>query len=100
MTDTFATVADIISEVCNIDRGKIKPEAHAINDLGIDSLDFLDVTFAIDKRFGIKMPVEKWMQEVNEGRGSAEDYFVLGALCGRIDELVAAKSGATARATA
>jgi acyl carrier protein len=98
MTNTFSAVADIISEVCNIDHEKIRPESHAINDLGIDSLDFLDVTFAIDKRFGIKMPVEKWMQEVNEGRGSAEDYFVLGKLCARIEELVAAK--ATAQASA
>ncbi len=94
MSDTFAAVADIISEVCSIDHEKIRPDSHAINDLGIDSLDFLDVTFAIDKRFGIKMPVEKWMQEVNEGRGSADDYFVLRNLCARIDELVAVKAAA------
>lgn len=100
MSDTFAAVADIISEVCNIDRDKITPDAHAINDLGIDSLDFLDVTFAIDKHFAIKMPVEKWMQEVNEGRGSADDYFVLSRLCRHIDELVAAKAGAPAGAPA
>ena len=100
MSDTFAAVADIISEVCNIDRDTIKPEAHVINELGIDRIDFLDVTFAIDKRFGIKMPVEKWMQEVNEGRGSADDYFVLNRLCRHIDEIVAAKAGATAGAPA
>jgi acyl carrier protein len=99
MSNTFAAVADIIAEVCSIDRDKIRPESHAINDLGIDSLDFLDVTFAIDKRFAIKMPVEKWMQEVNEGRGSAEDYFVLKNLCARIEELVAAKTAAQAGAT-
>ena len=91
MSDTFADVADIISEVCSIDRETIRPESHTINDLGIDSLDFLDVTFAIDKKFGIKMPIEQWMQEVNEGKSSAEDYFVLKNLCVRIDELVAAK---------
>lgn len=91
MTDTFADVADIISEVCSIDRETIRPESHTINDLGIDSLDFLDVTFAIDKKFGIKMPIEQWMQEVNEGKSSAEDYFILKNLCARIDELVAAK---------
>jgi len=92
MTDTFADVADIISEVCSIDRETIRPESHTINDLGIDSLDFLDVTFAIDKKFDIKMPIEQWMQEVNEGKSSAEDYFVLKNLCMRIDELVAAKA--------
>ena len=87
MQETFNAVADIISETCNIDREKIHPESHTINDLGIDSLDFLDVTFAIDKRFGIKMPIEKWMQEINEGKVSVDDYFILNNLCQRIDEL-------------
>ena len=91
MQETFNAVADIISETCNIDREKIRPESHTINDLGIDSLDFLDVTFAIDKRFGIKMPIEQWMQEINEGKGSVDDYFILNNLCTRIEELRAAK---------
>ncbi|MGH6933140.1 MAG: acyl carrier protein [Dongiaceae bacterium] len=92
MDNTFSKVADIISEVCNIERARIRAESHTIDDLGIDSLDFLDVTFAIDKSFGIKMPIERWMQDVNEGRSSAESYFVLRNLCARIDELVAAKA--------
>jgi acyl carrier protein len=91
MQETFNAVADIISETCNIDREKIRPESHTINDLGIDSLDFLDVTFAIDKRFGIKMPIEKWMQDINEGKGSVDDYFILNNLCSRIEELRATK---------
>ena len=92
MGKTFETVASIISEVCNIDLAKIRPESHTIDDLGIDSLDFLDIAFAIDKRFGIKMPIEQWMQEINEGRASVDNYFVLSNLCQRIDELVAAKA--------
>jgi acyl carrier protein len=91
MSSTFDTVANIIAETCDIERAKIKPESHTINDLGIDSLDFLDIAFAIDKTFGIKMPLEQWTAEVNEGKASTEQYFVLQNLCGRIDELVAAK---------
>jgi acyl carrier protein len=91
MSSTFDTVANIISETCDIPRDNIKPESNAINDLGIDSLDFLDITFAIDKAFGIKLPLEQWTQEVNEGKASTEQYFVLHNLCARIDGLVAAK---------
>ena len=65
MSSTFDTVAKIISETCDIPQETIKPESHAIDDLGIDSLDFLDIAFAIDKAFGIKMPLEQWTQEVN-----------------------------------
>ena len=68
MTATFDKVADIIAETSEIDRETITPESHTIDDLGIDSLDFLDIVFAIDKEFGIKIPLEQWTQEVNEGR--------------------------------
>ena len=91
MPSTFETVAGIISETCDIPRENITPDSHAINDLGIDSLDFLDVAFAIDKAFGIKMPLEQWTQDVNEGRVSSDQYFVLKDLCANIDNLVAAK---------
>ena len=82
---------NIIAETCDIPRDTIKPESHAIDDLGIDSLDFLDIVFAIDKEFGIKIPLEQWTQEVNEGKVSTEEYFVLKNLCAKIDELRAAK---------
>jgi acyl carrier protein len=92
MSTTFETVAKVISETSEIPVENISPDAHAIDDLGIDSLDFLDIVFALDKKFGIKIPLEQWTQEVNEGKASVEDYFVLKNLSARIDELVAAKN--------
>lgn len=94
MTSTFDRVADLIAETTEIDRDKITPESHTIDDLGIDSLDFLDTVFAIDKEFGIKIPLEKWTQEVNEGKASTEEYFVMKNLCAKIDALIAAKKAA------
>ena len=91
MSTTFETVANIIAETCDIPRENITPESHAIDDLGIDSLDFLDIVFAIDKEFGIKVPVEKWTQDVNAGTAPAEQYFVMKNLATRVEELVAAK---------
>ena len=91
MSSTFDTVATIIAETCDIPRENIKPESHAMNDLGIDSLDFLDIAFAIDKAFGIKLPLEQWTQEVNDGKVTTDEYFVLRNLCTRIEGLVAAK---------
>ncbi len=91
MSSTFDQIANIIAETCDIPRDTITPESHAIDDLGIDSLDFLDIAFAIDKAFGIKLPLEQWTQEVNEGKVPAEEYFVLRNLVSHIDQLVAAK---------
>jgi acyl carrier protein len=91
MASTFETVAGIISEICDIPRANISPDSHAIDDLGIDSLDFLDVAFAIDQAFDIKMPLEKWIQDVNDGKATTEQYFVMKNLCAQIDQLIAAK---------
>ena len=92
MSATFDKVADIIAETSEIDRDSITSESHTIDDLGIDSLDFLDIVFAIDKEFGIKIPLEQWTQEVNDGKVATEEYFVLKNLCSKIDELRAEKA--------
>lgn len=92
MSETFEKVADIIAETSEIDRDRITPESHTIDDLEIDSLDFLDIVFAIDKEFGIKIPLEKWTQQVNDGEVATEEYFVLKNLCANIDALRAAKA--------
>src|ERR1700691_2689800 len=90
MSSTFDQVATIIAETCGIPRDTITPESHAIDDLGIDSLDFLDIAFDIDKAVGTNVPLEKWAQEINDGKATPEQYFVLKNLSARIDELVAA----------
>ena len=92
MASTFDTTAEVISEICGIPRDKITPGSHVIEDLGIDSLDFLDVAFALDKAFGIKLPLEQWTQEVNEGQVSSEKYFRVQGLVANIDQLIAAKA--------
>lgn len=94
MATTFEKVADIIADTSEIERESITPESHTIDDLGIDSLDFLDIVFAIDKEFGIKIPLEQWTQDVNDGKVATEEYFVLKNLCDKIDGLVAAKQQA------
>jgi cytochrome c oxidase cbb3-type subunit 3 len=88
----YGGTADIIAETYDVPRETITPDSHVIDDLGIDSLDFLDIVFAIDKAFGIKVPIESWTQEVNAGNEPAEKFFVMKNLATRIEELVAAKS--------
>jgi len=91
VSETFNKVAEIIAETSEIDLETITPDSNTVDDLGIDSLDFLDIVFAIDKEFGIKVPLEQWTQEINDGKANAEDYFILKNLCSKIDELRAAK---------
>ena len=94
MPTTFQSIAEIISDISEVPIEEITETSHAIEDLEIDSLDFLDIVFAIDKAFGIKIPLETWTSDINENRARSEDYFVMRNLCARIDELIAAKAAA------
>lgn len=94
MASTFETVAEIISSTSDLPLEKIKPESHVMKDLEVDSLAFLDIAFEIDQKFGIKMPIEDWMQSINEGKVDSSDFFVIGNLCKNIDKLVAANAPA------
>ena len=92
MSSTFDTVAEIISEICDIPRDQITPESHVTEDLGVDSLGFLDAVFSVDQRFGIRIPLEDWTQEVNEGKVRGSRYFVLKNFCAEVDKLIAANA--------
>lgn len=92
MSTTFDRLADIIAENTDVDRGDIMPDSHLTEDLGLDSIDMFDVTFAIDKAFDVEVPVEEWTDRVEKGEQSAEHYFVMRNFCLRIDELVAEKT--------
>ena len=54
-----AKVKDFLVEELEIDEEKIKPEANLIKDIGIDSLDFIDIVVIVEKKFGFKIKTEE-----------------------------------------
>lgn len=89
-SSTFDIVADIIARTCHIPRSAITPECNVLHDLGIDSLDLLDVGFAVDDAFGIRMPLEQWLHAVHLRQAAADQRFVMRELCAGIEALVIA----------
>ena len=45
----------MIADSLAVDESRVVPEARLIDDLGADSLDFVDLVFAIEKEFGVKV---------------------------------------------
>ena len=86
---TFDLVSQMLSDVCDVDLDKIAPDSNIIEDLGVDSLDFLDLTYEIDKKFGIKLPVEEWVEKINQGQAKVADYFAMDKLVRNIETLAA-----------
>ena len=52
-------VREFLIEDLEIDEEKIVPEGKLKDDLGIDSLDFVDIVVIVDKKFGFKIKPEE-----------------------------------------
>lgn len=94
MEEIYNTVVTIINEVCDIDESDINEETNIVEDLGIDSIDFLDVSYEIDQKYKIKLPVEAWMEEINTNQASLADYFVMKAFVKHIHDLASKNQAA------
>lgn len=53
--EIFTKVIDALQESLGIPRAKITLKSRIIEDLGSDSLDMLDILFALEEKFGIKI---------------------------------------------
>jgi acyl carrier protein len=58
-TEIEQIVRDFLIEDLEVDETKIAPDAHLKNDLGIDSLDFLDIVVIVERNFGFKIKPEE-----------------------------------------
>lgn len=54
-----AKVREFMVEDLEIDEEKIKPEARLKEDIGIDSLDFVDIVVIVERKFGFKIKTEE-----------------------------------------
>ena len=54
-----AKVRNFMIEDLEIDEEKINPDALLKKDLGIDSLDFIDIVVIVEKTFGVKIKSEE-----------------------------------------
>ncbi len=54
-----AKVREFLIEDLEIDQEKIKPEGKLKDDIGIDSLDFVDIVVIVENKFGFKIKPEE-----------------------------------------
>ena len=91
--EILESLSGIIEEICDEDMGKLEPNQNLLIDLGIDSLDLLDITYEVDQRFGIKLPVDDWTEQVQLDKKKVAEYFNVGNLCICIEKLVQDRQG-------
>jgi acyl carrier protein len=60
--DIIKIVNDFLTEEFEINSDKLIPEANLVQDLDIESLDFVDIVVLIEKKFGFKVKREEMME--------------------------------------
>ncbi len=66
-TNLFETIRAVIAEQLNVDTAQVTPEAEFVKDLGVDSLDVVELIMALEERFGIEISDEQAEKIVNVG---------------------------------
>lgn len=80
-TPVVEQVNKLMIEGFEIPEAQLKPEAHLFNDLGLDSLDAVDMVVYLEEKIQLKVDAEKMAQVKTLG-----DVYKL------VEELVAEKS--------
>lgn len=64
-------VVDVLAEEFELDPGEMVPEATLYEDLGLDSLDAVDMVVVLEKTFGMKLTDEEALRSIR----TLEDLF-------------------------
>jgi acyl carrier protein len=54
--EVFAKVKDVLTTALAVDDDEVTPTARLSEDLGAESIDYLDISFQLEKTFAIKIP--------------------------------------------
>jgi acyl carrier protein len=61
--EIFKKVQEVLVDALGVDEEEVTPTAVIRDDLGAESIDFLDIMFRLEKAFGIKIPRGEMMPE-------------------------------------
>jgi acyl carrier protein len=68
----FPKVAATMADALGCDLDKVKIDASLIDDLGAESIDFLDIVFRLERAFKVKIPRGKIVEESRGDLSEAE----------------------------
>ncbi len=79
LADVENRVRKVIAESLCVELDEVKPESNLINDLGAESIDFLDIMFRLEKEFNVKIP-QREIERQARGDMKPEEFEIEGIL--------------------
>ena len=67
----YREVQKAVADALQISAEKVQPDMSLISDLAAESLDFIDINFRLEQRFGVAMPRKYLLDHVEELFGEA-----------------------------
>lgn len=67
-----SALKEILTDALGIDREKLVSEASLVHDLGVESIDFLDIGFRVQQTFGVELPNKAIQDKALNWRNLAE----------------------------
>ena len=86
MASTQEEIIEIIAKQATVEREKITPEA-TMDDLAIESLDLVEIIFAIEEKFDIAIPYN-----ANDPSATGSDLNTVADVIEAVDKLVQQKA--------
>jgi len=72
--EIYGTVRQCVAEVLSIDPAKVNPHASLIEELGAESIDFLDLIFRLETAYSIKIPRDGIRLAAQDGLSNGFDH--------------------------
>lgn len=69
--EVYRRVVDAFCEALGLDEDEVELTSLVIDDLGAESLDFLDIAFRLERAFGIKIPRGEIQRTAEQKTGEA-----------------------------
>lgn len=64
METIIRDVNEVFVEEFELDESQLKPEAQIFQELGLDSLDIVDLIVAVQKKFGVNVRTDERVQQI------------------------------------
>jgi len=87
----FPTVRDAISRCCDLESDLIQLDSRVVTDLGMESLDFVELVYELEQAFDITIPmgsIEVAIEQALEGEPAEVDGILTPAGLGKLREMV------------
>lgn len=78
--EIFGTVRSCFAEALGLDEDEITYDSKVIDELGAESLDFLDIAYRLEQSFKIRIPRGGIEKASRDGLAEGESYEVNGVL--------------------